>query len=229
MKYKAIIFDLDGVICRTDQYHYLAWKKLAAEIGVPFDEALNNQLRGIGRMESLEIILKGYKEAVTTDEKERYAAVKNDYYRRYLKQMSPRDLPSDVKSTLDLIRGKGYKIAIGSASKNTKYILERLGLDTYFDAVSDGTNITRSKPDPEVFLKASEFFNNRPGFLPGHRRRQSRHRSGHSRRDGQRRNWRRRTVSYRHLRARPARRPFKVPLIHCACCTPSVLKTLGFF
>ena len=164
MKYKAIIFDLDGVICRTDQYHYLAWKKLAAEIGVPFDEALNNQLRGIGRMESLEIILKGNKTEATTAEKEHYAATKNDYYRHYLKQMSPRDLPSDVKSTLDLIRGKGYKIAIGSASKNTKYILERLGLDTYFDAVSDGTNITRSKPDPEVFLKASEFLTIEPAF-----------------------------------------------------------------
>ena len=157
MKYKAIIFDLDGVICTTDQYHYLAWKKLASEIGVPFNEKVNSRLRGVSRMESLEIILEAYPGDVTAEQKEQFADTKNNYYRHYLNQLSPKDLSTDVKNTLDLIKSKGLKMAIGSSSKNAKYILERLGLDSFFDAVSDGTNITRSKPDPEVFLKASEY------------------------------------------------------------------------
>ena len=155
MKYKAVIFDLDGVICFTDKYHYQAWKEMADGIGVYFDEVINNRLRGVSRMASLDIILerseKSYKE------KEKLAAQKNEIYKKLLEQMSPADLSDEVKNTLDELRKRGYKLAIGSSSKNTKMILKQLGLDGYFDAISDGTNITHSKPDPEVFLKAAQF------------------------------------------------------------------------
>lgn len=162
MKYKGIIFDLDGVICFTDKYHYLAWKKMADEIGVYFDEVINNRLRGVSRMESLEIILERSDQEYTQEEKEKLAAHKNEMYRELLLQMSPADLSDEVKNTLDTLRGRGHKLAIGSSSKNTKTILNQIGLGEYFDAISDGNNITRSKPDPEVFLKAAEFL----GFQP---------------------------------------------------------------
>ena len=155
MRYKAVIFDLDGVICFTDKYHYQAWKEMADGIGVYFDEVIINRLRGVSRMASLDIILerseKSYKE------KEKLAAQKNEIYKKLLEQMSPADLSDEVKNTLDELRKRGYKLAIGSSSKNTKMILKQLGLDGYFDAISDGTNITHSKPDPEVFLKAAQF------------------------------------------------------------------------
>lgn len=157
MKYKGIIFDLDGVICFTDKYHYLAWKEMADGIGVYFDEVINNRLRGVSRMESLEIILERSEKVYSEQEKEELAAQKNETYKNLLLQMSPSDLSEEVKNTLDELKNRGYKLAIGSSSKNAKTILKQLGLDDYFDAVSDGTNITRSKPDPEVFLKAAEF------------------------------------------------------------------------
>ena len=164
MRYKAVIFDLDGVLCRTDNYHYRAWKRLADEIGVPFDEAKNNRLRGIGRLASLEIILESYGGNPSEETKQAWAERKNAYYRRYLEQMSPHDLSPEVKNTLDMIRARGLKEAVGSSSKNTKLILKQLGLEHYFDAVSDGTNITRSKPDPEVYLKAAEYLDLAPVF-----------------------------------------------------------------
>lgn len=157
MKYQGIIFDLDGVICFTDKYHYQAWKEMADGIGVYFDEVINNRLRGVSRMESLEIILERSEKAYSGQEKEDLAAQKNEIYKKLLLQMSPSDLSAEVKDTLDELRNRGYKLAIGSSSKNAKTILKQLGLDGYFDAISDGTNITRSKPDPEVFLKAAEF------------------------------------------------------------------------
>ena len=156
-QYKAIIFDLDGVICHTDKYHYLAWKALADRLGVYFDEEINNRLRGVSRMESLEIVLERYDGTLTEEEKQALAAEKNDLYRELLKKMSPADLPAEVKETLDTLRAGGLVLAIGSSSKNTRFILERIGLDGYFDAISDGNNITNSKPDPEVFLKAAQF------------------------------------------------------------------------
>lgn len=157
MNYKAVIFDLDGVICFTDKYHYLAWKKMADGMGIYFDETINNRLRGVSRMESLEIILERYDKELTQDEKQALAEEKNKTYVELLGQMTEQDLSSEVKETLDTLREKGLKLAIGSSSKNAKFILERLGLKDYFDAVSDGTNISKSKPDPEVFLKAAEF------------------------------------------------------------------------
>lgn len=159
MDYQAVIFDLDGVLCSTDKYHYQAWKQMADSIGVYFDETINNRLRGVSRMDSLEIILERFDGTLTSQEKEKLAEQKNELYKKLLAQMSEADLSEEVKDTLDELRRRGKKLAIGSSSKNAKFILERLGLGTYFDAISDGTNITKSKPDPEVFLKAAEFLN----------------------------------------------------------------------
>ena len=158
MNLQGVIFDLDGVICFTDEYHYLAWKEMADGMGVYFDREINNRLRGVSRMESLEIILERYEgPALSPEEKDALAAKKNDIYRGLLSRMTPADLPTEVKETLDALRKKGLKLAIGSSSKNAPFILERIGLAGYFDAVSDGNNITHSKPDPEVFLKAAEY------------------------------------------------------------------------
>lgn len=162
MNYKAVIFDLDGVICFTDKYHYLAWKKMADGMGIYFDETINNRLRGVSRMESLEIILERCDRELTQEEKLSLAEKKNKMYVELLGRMSREDLSSEVRETLDSLREKGLKLAIGSSSKNAKFILERLGLKDYFDAVSDGTNISKSKPDPEVFLKAAEFLHMTP-------------------------------------------------------------------
>ena len=156
MKYKAVIFDLDGVICHTDMYHYQAWKQIADELGIYFDEEINNRLRGVSRMESFEIILERYEGTMSLEDKVVYTTRKNEAYKELLKNMSPADLSPEVKETLDGLRAKGLKLAIGSSRKNAGFILERLGLDGYFDAVSDGNNITRSKPDPEVFVKAAQ-------------------------------------------------------------------------
>lgn len=157
MKYKAVIFDLDGVICHTDQYHYKAWKALADELGVYFDEEINNRLRGVSRMESLEIVLEHYEGELSEAQKAAYAEKKNGYYRELLKDMSPADLSDEVRETLETLREKGIKLAIGSSSKNAKFILQQIGLGEFFDEISDGTNISNSKPDPEVFVKASQF------------------------------------------------------------------------
>ena len=162
VKYAGIIFDLDGVICSTDHYHYLAWKALADRLGIEFNETINNRLRGVSRMESLEIVLEKSEKAYSDAEKAAFATEKNDIYRELLKQMSTADLSAEVKATLDALRASGAKLAIGSSSKNTPFILGQLGLGDYFDAISDGNNITRSKPDPEVFLKAAEMI----GFEP---------------------------------------------------------------
>ena len=133
-------------------------KALADELGIYFDETINNRLRGVSRMASFEIILERYNgEPMTQEQKEACCEKKNTLYRELLKNMSPADLSDEVKSTLDELRARGIKLAIGSSSKNTPFILGQLGLGDYFDAVSDGNNITHSKPHPEVFLKAAEF------------------------------------------------------------------------
>lgn len=153
---KAVIFDLDGVICFTDKYHYQAWKKMADEMGIPFDEQINKRLRGVSRMESLDIILEKADREYSSEEKEKLATQKNATYVELLDNMTEKDLSEEVKTTLDKLREKGLLLAIGSSSKNTKKILSKIGLGDYFDAISDGTNITKSKPDPEVFLKAAQ-------------------------------------------------------------------------
>lgn len=154
---KAVIFDLDGVICSTDEQHYQGWQALADRLGIPFSREVNNRFRGVSRMACMDILEEIGGKHYTGEEKVEYATWKNDYYRELLGEMSPKDLSDEVKSTLDELRARGYILTIGSSSKNTKYILQRLGLEGYFDAISDGTNIVRSKPDPEVFLKSADF------------------------------------------------------------------------
>ena len=146
MKYKGIIFDLDGVLCSTDRFHFEAWKQTAEEVGAPFDETINMKLRGVSRMESLEIILSGSSKTFTDAEKERLATEKNNRYRKLL---------AAVRDALTALHNAGLKLAVGSSSKNAAYILERLDANRYFDAVCDGTMIAHSKPDPEVFTKAA--------------------------------------------------------------------------
>ena len=155
MNYKAIIFDLDGVICSTDEYHYQAWKALADRLGIPFDRTINNRLRGVSRMESLEIILEKAERAYTAEEKAAFAEEKNTLYRELLHQMSAADLSDEVRDTLNALCSRGVRVAIGSSSKNTPFILDRIGLGNFFEAVADGNCITHSKPHPEVFLKAA--------------------------------------------------------------------------
>ena len=158
MKLKGLIFDLDGVIVFTDKFHYQAWKKMADGMGIYFDEEINNRLRGVSRMDSLEIILERYEgEPLSDEKKNELAAYKNDIYRELLKTMTPADVAQEVRDTLAELRAKGIKISLGSSSKNAKFILERVDLLDAFDAISDGNNITKSKPDPEVFLKGAQF------------------------------------------------------------------------
>ena len=159
---KALIFDMDGVLVFTDRFHYEAWKKTADKLGVYFDEAINNRLRGVSRAGSLEIILERYNGEMSAAEKEALMEEKNNTYRRLLDAMTPIDVSDEVRSTLGKLRQRGFKLAIGSSSKNAGFILEKVQLCDLFDAVSDGNNITRSKPDPEVFLKAASFLGEAP-------------------------------------------------------------------
>lgn len=157
--YKGIIFDLDGVICHTDKYHYLAWKKLADELEIDFDEEFNNRFRGVSREACLNMLLESADITATKEEKTQLCDRKNGYYKELLKEMSKKDLSEEVKSTLDKLKAEGYKMAIGSSSKNVSIILKRLGLEDFFDKISDGNNISKSKPDPEVFVVAAEMLN----------------------------------------------------------------------
>ena len=153
---KAVIFDLDGVIVSTDDCHYRAWKKMADEEGIYFDREINNRLRGVSRMTSLEIVLEKANREYSEKEKQEMAERKNNYYKELICELTPNDILTSVTEKLDELKENGIKIAIGSSSKNTPIILKQIGLDNYFDAVSDGNNITQSKPNPEVFLKAAE-------------------------------------------------------------------------
>lgn len=156
MKIEAVIFDLDGVIVSTDECHYRAWKKTADEEGIYFDRKINDRLRGVSRMDSLEIVLERAERLYTDEEKVELAERKNNYYKEYIKKLTKDDILNGVNENLAELKAKGIKVAIGSSSKNTPDILKYIGLDNYFDAVSDGNNITKSKPDPEVFLKAAD-------------------------------------------------------------------------
>ena len=157
MKYKGVIFDLDGVICFTDELHYLAWKALADRLNIYFDREINQRMRGVSRMDSLNILLEKSDVEYSEVQKEAFAAEKNAIYADSLRKMSEKDVSDDVRQTLKTLREKGVKIALGSSSKNAQAILERIGLEEMFDAVSDGNGLEKFKPDPEVFLKAAEF------------------------------------------------------------------------
>lgn len=153
---KAIIFDLDGVIVSTDHFHYLAWKKIAEKENIEFNTMINDQLRGVSRETSLEIILKQSQKIYSKEEKEELLLLKNAFYLESIQALSPNDLLEGIPEFLGLLKDKGYKVAIGSSSKNAKTILNYIGLIDFFDAISDGNHISHSKPDPEVFLKAAQ-------------------------------------------------------------------------
>ena len=152
---KGIIFDLDGVIVFTDHFHYLAWKSIADQKGIYFDEVINHRLRGVSRMESLSIILERAEKTYSEEEKVAMATLKNQRYQDYLKTMTYSDVKEKDRQILVHLKESGYKIAVGSSSKNAGFILKQVGLDQLFDAVVDGNHITHSKPHPEVFLKAA--------------------------------------------------------------------------
>lgn len=161
---KAVIFDLDGVIVSTDDCHYRAWKKMADEEGIYFDREINNRLRGVSRMASLDIVLEKSEKEYSETEKVELATKKNEYYKELITELTPENILPGVKDKLDALKANGTKIAIGSSSKNTPIILKQIGLDNFFDAISDGNNIKNSKPDPEVFVKAAEMLGIEPEF-----------------------------------------------------------------
>jgi beta-phosphoglucomutase len=152
---RAVIFDLDGVIVSTDVMHYQAWKSVAGDQGIYFDEQINNRLRGVSRMESLDIILERAPRTYSAAEKQILAETKNARYVGLLQDLSPSDVPEEVTMVLGALRAAGIKIAVGSSSRNTPLILKQIGLQREFDAVADGNDIERSKPAPDVFLVAA--------------------------------------------------------------------------
>ena len=164
MKYQAVIFDLDGVICHTDSYHYLAWKQIADENNIYFDEQINNRLRGVSREKSFEIILERSSREFAPEEKAGITNRKNEIYKELLKSMSPADIEPEVITTLNTLKEAGVLLGIGSSSKNARLILEKVGLEGFFDAISDGVGLRKSKPDPEVFIRCAKML----GVLPEH-------------------------------------------------------------
>lgn len=151
---KGIIFDLDGVIVSTDQYHYEAWKALADREGIYFDKNINNRLRGVSRRESLMIILEKSQRKYNELEIEEMLNYKNEIYRNSLNKLTKIDIMSGVVELLEYLEIQNIKKAIGSSSKNTMLILDKIGLKAKFDYIVDGIMITNTKPDPEVFIKA---------------------------------------------------------------------------
>jgi beta-phosphoglucomutase len=154
-KFKAVIFDLDGVITDTAHYHYLAWKRLAESQGVAFDEAFNEQLKGIDRMGSLDLILAGAPRAYSPAEKLALADTKNRHYQQLIATMSSSDLLPGAVAALDAVRAAGLPVGLASVSKNAFAVLEMLGIRDRFDVVVDAALLANSKPHPEIFLTAA--------------------------------------------------------------------------
>ncbi len=147
-----MIFDLDGVITDTAKYHYLAWRKIAEELGLGFDETFNERLKGIDRMTSLEIILKNSEQVFSDEAKLEIAETKNGYYQQLIAKMSPDDLLSGTLRTFESLKNKQVKIGLASASKNAPEVIARLGITGYFDYIADASKIKKGKPNPEIFL-----------------------------------------------------------------------------
>jgi beta-phosphoglucomutase len=162
MRTAACIFDLDGVIVDTARYHFLAWKKLADQLGVHFTEEDNERLKGVSRMASLEIILELGNIKADEISKVRYATLKNNWYVDFINKMTPGELLPGSIDFIKELRKANIRVAIGSASKNTPLILMRVGILQLFDAVADGNNVSKAKPNPDVFLKAAEMVNVKP-------------------------------------------------------------------
>jgi beta-phosphoglucomutase len=156
-KLEGVVFDLDGVLVTTDTFHYQAWKMLADNLGLDFDEEVNHQLRGVSRVESLTRIYRHNKKKLPPDDEfEAQMTMKNDKYKELIGTMTPDDILPGSIELLTALREAGIKCAIASASKNTPKVLEVTGLDTYVDGVADGNQAKKSKPDPEVFLLAAQ-------------------------------------------------------------------------
>ncbi len=152
---RGLIFDLDGVLVDTAKYHYLAWKRLCAELGYKFDINDNELLKGVSRIRSFEIILEINNVTKTPEEIEHYCGIKNGYYLEYIRRLTEDDILPGAKEFLEDAKRLGYKLALGSASKNSRLILDRLKIEDMFDAIIDGTKVQSAKPDPEVFLKGA--------------------------------------------------------------------------
>lgn len=155
MQIKAFLFDLDGVLVDTAHFHFMAWRRLANSLGFDFTERENEQLKGVSRLESLELILGWGRMMLSDKEKERLAELKNLWYQEMIQDMGPTDLLPCSMETLEMLRSRGYMLGIGSASKNAEFILERTGISGHFQTVVDGHQVGMSKPDPEVFLKGA--------------------------------------------------------------------------
>lgn len=162
MRIGACIFDLDGVLVDTAKYHFKAWKRLTDKLGIDFTEDDNERLKGVSRMASLEIILDIGNMELDERKKLEYATLKNNWYIEYISKMTPSEILPGCVQFIRELKKANIRIAIGSASKNTPMILERVGIQGMFDAVADGNNITKAKPDPEVFLKAAEMVGIKP-------------------------------------------------------------------
>jgi beta-phosphoglucomutase len=163
MIFKACIFDLDGVIVDTARYHFMAWKRLADQLNIKFTEKDNERLKGVSRMDSLEIILELGNLRPDRNKKEEFAALKNKWYVEYISRMTPEEILPGSLEFIGEVRKAGLKTAIGSASKNTPMILGRVGIEKLFDAVADGNVVSKAKPDPEVFLAGARMLGTEPG------------------------------------------------------------------
>lgn len=154
MNPKAFIFDLDGVLTDTAHLHYIAWRNIAEKLGLKFNEEINEQLKGVSRTRSLEIILEMNQclDSYSTDEIEVYANKKNDEYKKLIKQITPQDVLDGIVELLNRAKEDGVKLAVASASKNALAVLKALGIEHYFDYIADANHIKQSKPHPEVFL-----------------------------------------------------------------------------
>ena len=154
---KGVVFDLDGVLVDTAIYHFQAWKRLANELGIDFTAAENEQLKGVSRMQSLEKILHWGRLDLDEKKKLLLAAQKNVWYLEFIQQMDEGGLLPGARELLIWLHDQGFKVALGSASKNAKLILQRTGIESLFDAVVDGNVVNESKPNPEVFLRAARY------------------------------------------------------------------------
>jgi beta-phosphoglucomutase len=156
MTKKAFIFDLDGVIVDTAKYHYLAWKKIASELGIDFTHEHNELLKGVSRVRSLDIILGLGNVEASQEQKDQWLVQKNEEYLTYLVDMDQSEILPGVMSVLEFLKANQQPIALGSASKNARPILEKTGILSYFDVIVDGNDVSNAKPDPEVFLQAAQ-------------------------------------------------------------------------
>ena len=156
MTKKAFIFDLDGVIVDTAKYHYLAWKKIASELGIEFTHEHNELLKGVSRVRSLDIILGLGEVDASQAQKDQWLIQKNEDYLSYLVDMDQSEILPGVMTVLEFLKANHQPIALGSASKNARPILEKTGILSYFDAIVDGNDVSNAKPDPEVFLQAAQ-------------------------------------------------------------------------